>query len=125
VVGELAEPVSAIDFLHRTAEITNAPAIRYSDIASDMVRCVAVCTGAGASLIADARRAGADMYITSDLKYNDFMTPDGALTVADIGHFESEYCSIRILFDILSKNLFNFAVRRSELSRSPINYLIK
>lgn len=125
VVGELSEPVATLDFLRRAAEITGAPAIRYSDIASDCVRRVAVCTGAGASLIGDARRADADIYITSDLKYNDFMTPDGALTVADIGHFESEYCAIRILFDILSKNLFNFAVRRSELSRSPINYLVK
>ena len=98
--------------------------IRHSDIASPTVRRVAVCTGAGASMIGDARRAGADFYLTADLKYNDFMTPDKALTVADIGHFESEYCAIRILFDILSKNLRTFAVRRSERSRNPVNYLV-
>lgn len=123
VVGELKEPVPVLDFLRYVAEVTGAEGIRYSDIVSDKVRRVAVCTGAGASLIGDARRAGADVYITADLKYNDFMTPDGALTVADIGHFESEYCAIRILFDILSKKMFTFAVRKSELSRSPINYL--
>ncbi len=59
--------------------------------------------GAGASLAGEACRAGADIYVTSDLKYNDFMTPDGALTIADVGHFESEYCAIDILFDILSE----------------------
>ena len=75
-------------------------------------------------LIGDARRAGAGLYITADLKYNDFMTPDKALTVADIGHFESEYCAIRLLFDILSKNLCTFAVRKSECSRNPVNYLV-
>lgn len=69
----------------------------------EQVRRVAVCTGAGASLLGEARRAQADVYVTSDLKYNDFMTPDGAFVVADIGHFESEYCAIDILFDILSK----------------------
>ncbi len=83
-----------------------------------------VCTGAGASMIGEARRAGADIYITADMKYNDFMTPDKALTVADIGHFESEYCAIQILFDILSKNLITFAVRKSEDSRNPVNYLV-
>ena len=88
------------------------------------VRRVAVCTGAGASMIGDARRAGADIYVTADMKYNDFMTPDKALTVADIGHFESEYCAIQILFDILSKNLITFAVRKSESSRNPVNYLV-
>ena len=74
--------------------------------------------------VLDARRAGAGLYITADLKYNDFMTPDKALTVADIGHFESEYCAIRLLFDILSKNLCTFAVRKSECSRNPVNYLV-
>ena len=82
------------------------------------------CTGAGASLLGEARRAQADVYVTSDLKYNDFMTPDGAFVVADIGHFESEYCAIDILFDILSKNLFTFAVRKSVNSRNPIGYIV-
>ena len=98
--------------------------IRHSAIAPGEVRRVAVCTGAGGSLIGEARRAGAGMYVTSDLRYNDFMEPDGALTVADIGHFESEYCAIDILFDILSKNLFTFAVRKSVNSRNPIGYIV-
>ena len=75
-------------------------------------------------LLGEARRAQADVYVTSDLKYNDFMTPDGAFVVADIGHFESEYCAIDILFDILSKNLFTFAVRKSVNSRNPIGYIV-
>ncbi len=123
-VGELAEPLAAEVFMERIRERLGVRVIRHSDIACGQVRRVAVCTGAGASLIGAARRAGADFYVTSDLKYNDFMTPDKALTVADIGHFESEYCAIRILFDILSKNLCTFAVRRSESSRNPVNYWV-
>ena len=34
------------------------------------------------------------------------------------------YCAIQILFDILSKNLITFAVRKSEDSRNPVNYLV-
>ena len=45
------------------------------------------------------------------------MTPDKALTVADIGHFESEYCAIQILFDILSKNLIT--ATRMQTGRIP------
>ena len=48
----------------------------------------------------------------------------GAGVVADIGHFESEYCAIDILFDILSKNLFTFVVRKSVNSRNPIGYIV-
>ena len=124
VVGDLPEPVRTVDFLQRVRERLSVRVIRHSDIAAELVVRVALCTGAGASLIGDARRAGAGLYITADLKYNDFMTPDKALTVADIGHFESEYCAIRLLFDILSKNLCTFAVRKSECSRNPVNYLV-
>lgn len=124
VVGELPEAVDTVEFMQFIRRKLGVKVVRYSDTATSAVRRVAVCTGAGASLIGDARRAGADIYITADLKYNDFMTPDKVLTVADIGHFESEYCAIELLFDILSKNLCTFAVRKSERSRNPVNYLV-
>ncbi len=125
VVGTLAQPMPTIEFLRQVAEVTGAKVVRHSDIASPEVSRVAVCTGSGAFLIGEARAAGADVYVTADLKYNDFMTLDGGVTVADIGHFESEYCAIEILFDILSKKMLTFAVRKSECSRNPINYLTK
>lgn len=125
VVGDLPEAVDTVEFMRFVRRKLEVKVIRHSDVATPEVRRVAVCTGAGASLIGDARRAGAGIYITADLKYNDFMTPDKALTVADIGHFESEYCVIELLFDILSKNLCTFAVRKSEHSRNPVNYLVQ
>lgn len=125
VVGELPRAEGTVEFLRRMQRLLRVQVVRHSDIATPVVRRVAVCTGAGASMIGDARRAGADLYITADLKYNDFMTPDGALTVADIGHFESEFCVIELIFDILSKNLCTFAVRKSEDSRNPVNYLVQ
>ena len=123
VVGELPEAVPTLDWLRQVRERLGIGTIRHSDIASPTVRRVALCTGAGASMIGDARRAGADLYLTADLKYNDFMTPDGALTVADIGHFESEYVAIDILFALLSKNLCTFALLKSCATRNPIHYL--
>lgn len=125
VVGNLPSPMATEAFLREVMRATGADVIRHSDIATAEVSRVAVCTGSGAFLIGEARKAGAEVYVTADLKYNDFMTPDGALTVADIGHFESEYCAIDILFDILSKKILTFAVRKSRRSRNPINYLTK
>jgi len=124
VVGELPTPVATVEFMRHIQRTLDVRVVRHSAVVSAEVCRIAVCTGAGAALIGDARRAGAGLYVTSDLKYNDFMTPDNALTVADIGHFESEYCAIQIIFDILSKNLLTFAVRKSEDSRNPVNYLV-
>ncbi len=124
VVGSLPEEVATEEYLRHVKRTLGCGAIRHSDIARKHVRRVAVCTGAGASMIAQAQQAGADLYITADMKYNDFMAPENGLTVADVGHFESEYCAIQILFEVLSKNLCTFAVRKSERSRNPVNYLV-
>ena len=124
VVGELPAEMPAAEFMERIRKVTGARVLRHSDIARPSVRRVAVCTGAGAFLVAEAVRAEADMYVTSDLKYNDFTAADGRLTVVDAGHFESEYCAIEILFDILSKKLCTFAVRKSRCSRNPVHYFV-
>lgn len=124
VVGELPEALPWADFLREVKRRLSIGAIRHSAPTSERVKRVAVCTGSGASLMEEARRAGCDLYLTADLKYNDYMTPDGAFMVADIGHFESEYCAIDILFDVISKNLLTFAVRKSECSCNPIHYLV-
>ena len=123
-VGELPEAVPFADFMERIRTVTGARVLRHSDVARPSVRRVAVCTGAGAFLADEARRAEVDIYVTSDLKYNDFTAPDRAFTIVDAGHFESEYCAIEILFDILSKKLLNFAVRRSECSRNPVHHFV-
>ena len=124
VVGGLPEQLPTVEFLRRMKQRRGVKVVRHSDLVSEQVRRIALCTGAGASLMADARRAGADLYVTADLKYNDFMFPDGEFVVADIGHFESEYCAIELLFEVLSKNLITFAVRKSGCSRNPVNYFV-
>jgi len=123
VVGELPEAVPTRDYLREVGRRLRLGALRHSPIASERVRRVAVCTGAGGSLMGEAVRSGAELYVTADLKYNDFMAPSGRLTVADVGHFESEYCAIELLFEIFSKNLRTFGVRKSRCSCNPVNYL--
>ncbi len=122
VVGELSEPQSFDVYLESIAAKLNLSAVRYSRPIDCEVRRVAICTGSGGSLINAVKGRGVDLYITADLKYNDFMEPSSEFTVLDIGHFESEYCAIDILFGILSKKMFNFAVRKSETSCNPVFY---
>ena len=126
VVGELPETEDAIQFLKRVKEIFNVGAVRHSDIPAmyASVRRVAICTGSGRSNIDDALRAEADVYITADLRYNDFMCSENRMILADIGHFESEFCAINILDMVISKKMCTFAVRKSERSRNPIHYLL-
>ena len=124
VVGELEDMLPSEEFMRQVMQKFGVKAMRHSDIVKPKVGKVAICTGSGGSLIGEALASGADIYITADLKYNDFMRHENSIILADIGHFESEYCAIQILFDILSKNLLTFAVRKSVHSRNPVNYMV-
>lgn len=125
VVGDMPASVDAVAFMRGVAERFEVDAIRHSDIPGEefRVRRVAICTGSGRSLIDEALRSGADAYITADLRYNDFMMGENRMILVDIGHFESEFCAINIINDVLSKKMCNFAVRKSVSSRNPVHYL--
>ena len=125
VVGDMPVSADAVAFMRGVAEKFDVGAIRHSDIPTKefRVRRVAICTGSGRSLIDEALRSGADAYITADLRYNDFMMGENRMILMDIGHFESEFCAINIINDVLSKKMCNFAVRKSVSSRNPVHYL--
>ena len=125
VVGELSQAEQSEAFMQRMMRIFDVKALRHSAVVKSEIRRVAICTGSGGSLIGEAQKSGADIYLTADLKYNDFMRHENAIILADMGHFESEYCAIQILFDILSKKIPIFAVRKSVCSRNPVNYLVR
>ena len=63
------------------------------------------------------------MYITADVSYHQFFTPDGFM-IMDIGHFESEVEIVDILLAQIRKNFPTFASYKSAvLDRSnPVHY---
>lgn len=66
--------------------------------------------------------AGADAFITADLKYHEFFDADGKLLLCDIGHFESEQFTIGLLVEHLLEKFPTFAVLKSEINTNPVNY---
>ncbi|MFI3247769.1 MAG: Nif3-like dinuclear metal center hexameric protein [Rikenellaceae bacterium] len=122
IVGELREQVVTYEYIDKVAKILELKALRHSDITKESVQRVAICTGSGGSMIELAVEAEADLYITADLRYNDFFTAQNRVMTLDIGHYESEYCAIEIIFDILSKKMINFALHKSLRGRNPVNY---
>ena len=126
-VGELAEPMKTEEFFARLKSVLGCGAVRHSAVVTSSVKRVAICTGAGGSMIGAAAASGCDVYVTADVKYNDYYTPDGRFILCDVGHFESEYCAIDLLFDILadlSKIFSNFALHKSANSKNPMNYYV-
>jgi putative NIF3 family GTP cyclohydrolase 1 type 2 len=78
--------------------------IRVAGDADRRVDAVALCGGSGASLIPAARRAGADVYVTGDVKHHDALDASaGALTVIDAGHHGTEWPFVPHLASRLSE----------------------
>jgi len=44
-----------------------------------------VCGGSGFFLLNAAKRSGADVFITSDVKYHEFFDAENDIVIADIG----------------------------------------
>jgi dinuclear metal center YbgI/SA1388 family protein len=122
-IGELPSPVTGTDLLLRLAGVFGASGIRFSAIPDKMITTVALCGGAGVSLLSEAIRSGADAFVTGDVKYHDFFRAEGRILLADIGHFESEKFTVDILYDLIIKKFPTFALRFSETNTNPINYL--
>jgi putative NIF3 family GTP cyclohydrolase 1 type 2 len=71
-VGELPAPMTLAEFTAHAAAALPATSwgVRAAGHPARPVRTVAVCGGAGNSLVEHARAAGADVYLTADLKHH-------------------------------------------------------
>lgn len=82
-----------------------------------------MCGGSGAPMASDAIAAGADVYVSGDIKYHDFTTYRGIISLADIGHYESEQCAKSILRDIIAGKFPDIPVTFSKTDINTINYI--
>lgn len=124
VVGDLPRALTADEFVAAVKAATGASVLRCSRVADGAeIRRVAVCGGAGGEFIADAVRAGADAYVTADIRYHDFGEWGGSIMLADAGHFETESCTKSIFMQLIKEKFANFAVYIAESEKNPINYL--
>ncbi|WP_420458232.1 Nif3-like dinuclear metal center hexameric protein [Neolewinella sp.] len=124
MVGELPEPMSETAFLSMLRERMQAEVVRHTTLLNKEVTTVAVAGGAGGFLLEDAKRAGAQVFVTADYKYHEFFDADGQIVICDIGHYESEQFTTQLLAEVLSTKFTTFAVLSTELITNPVHYFV-
>jgi dinuclear metal center YbgI/SA1388 family protein len=122
MTGELETPMDETEFLGLLRERFHTGVIRHSALLGKKIRKVAVCGGAGSTLLRKAISDKADIFVSGDFKYHQFFDAEGKIIIADIGHFESEQYTREIFYDLLMKNFPKFAVQLSEVNTNPIKY---
>lgn len=122
MIGELESELNETDFLNLLKKTFETPVIRHSDFTTKPIKKVAVLGGSGSFAIQQAQSAGADAFVTADLKYHDFFTAENNILLADVGHYESEQYTKNFLVSYLSKKITNFAVVLSTTITNPVKY---
>ncbi len=123
MIGMLDFPVNAEDFLLHVKNILSLDCLRHTFFPAGKIQKIAVCGGSGSFLINDAINAGADVFLTGDLKYHDFFIPENRILLGDIGHYESEQFTKELIYTFLKKKFPTFALLISETVTNPVNYL--
>lgn len=121
VLGLLPEAIPDTEFLKRLKSIFQVECLRHSEPCGKPVQKVALCGGAGSFLMRDAIRKGADCFITGEFHYHDYFENDGML-LAELGHYQSESCTIGLLADILAKGCPGLEIIETSLNTNPTFY---
>ena len=88
------------------------------------VRKVAVGGGACADMMGDALAQGCDTFVTSDVKYHQFLEARASgLNLVDAGHFPTENVVCIVLQDWLAKRFPQVSVKISQRHMEVFSYL--
>jgi dinuclear metal center YbgI/SA1388 family protein len=131
-VGTLPEPVALGELVRRLAGLVPAVAggLRAAGDADRAVRRIAICGGAGDSLLREPAVLGADVYITSDLRHHPasdarerHAAGEGPALI-DISHWASESLWLRPAAEQLREALPGVDVVVSEIRTDPWDFAV-
>jgi dinuclear metal center YbgI/SA1388 family protein len=102
-IGNLEQPCSALMLAEKLKAVFGLDTVRMTGKTTKSVERVAVCSGAGSSMMKQFLRSDADAFISGDLRYHDARNvEDAGRVMIDLGHFASEKIIIDILVEKLS-----------------------
>ena len=102
LIGEFERELTLTDLDKFLKEKLQVGKIKYYGREDRNIKKVAILGGSGSDFISQAKEAGVDAYITSDIKYHDGQRAyEDDLILIDVGHFYSE----RIILQKIKKKL--------------------
>jgi len=123
MVGVLPEALSEEDFLSMCKRVFGTGCIRHSPFTQRRIERVALCGGSGAAFMEKAVYASAQAFVTADVKYDQFFSAqDDRILLVDVGHYESEYIGMEILFEAMKKDFSDMPIRLTNISTNPVRY---
>jgi dinuclear metal center YbgI/SA1388 family protein len=131
-VGTLAKPMRLYDLATLLGRLVPqcASGIRVSGDPDAEVSTVALCTGAGDSLLSHPEVTGADVYITGDLRHHPVSEVQGQRlhghgpALIDVSHFASEWFFLDTVKTELERKLPAVRVSVSDIVTDPWDFVV-
>lgn len=115
-VGILDTPIEMADFVDYVKNVLGCMDISYVGSESEIISTAAVCSGSGGDLIYNAYNAGADVYVTSEIKHHEAqLALELGINLIDAGHFETENIICDFMEDYLLSRFDDISITKSTM----------
>ena len=126
--GMLPRVMSGKEAVSYIREKLEMPVIRYSGDINKNVKKIAILGGAGSEYIHDAKRLGADLFLSGDLKYHEAQEAYASdIIVVDGGHFYTEHPVVQNLANRLRQSFeeknWDIEVVEDPVARDVFSYI--
>ncbi|MFP4660722.1 MAG: Nif3-like dinuclear metal center hexameric protein [Halanaerobiales bacterium] len=123
-LGKLKKEIKLMDYLELIKERLSIQQIKYIGQDNIPIKRVALCSGSGAELIPLSSAKGADVYITSDIKYHEAqLAEQHGIALIDAGHFHTENIVKKLLYEYFTKEFDDIDIIESDIITDPWKYL--
>ena len=123
VVGKLAEPMAADDFILKVKKTFGVECAMCNELLRRPVSKVAICGGAGDFLLDEALKTGADAFITGEMHYHQYFGYEQQIQICVIGHYQSEQFTSEVFQEIIQEACPDVKTCIAETCTNPILYI--
>jgi dinuclear metal center YbgI/SA1388 family protein len=121
-VGRLPQPRKLHDFAALAKNSLNAALVQTVGDADQLVQRIAIVCGAGGEFLNDAVRARADVLLTGEARFHDYLAAQAhGLALVLPGHYATERCGVEALAQRLQNQWPVLHVWASRRERDPIS----
>ncbi len=119
--GEI-EPCTADEFAKKIKSALGG-AVSFTD-SGNIIKTVAMCSGAGGDMVAEAKKIGADAFLTGEAKHHEYLlSMDLGISLFVAGHYETENIVCEYLYKSLFEKFGNEIQLKISSLKNPVNYL--
>lgn len=123
-IGELATAMSLRELAQTAKRILKAGIVQVVGELDRIVRRMAIACGAAGEFLDDAQRANADVFLTGEMRFHDYLAAQAAgIALVLPGHYATERSAVESLAKWLSDQIPGITAIASQTENDPVTFV--